>query len=71
MAAAPPSAAADRAPCAPEGEETKPLHIISWNVAAWATTLALIRSKHGSLSVFLQRHNCDILCLQEVRASQL
>ena len=42
--------------------------LISYNVAGWNTTLKLIRENYGSLSKWLDRHGCDILCLQEVKA---
>jgi exonuclease III len=46
-----------------------PLHLVSWNVAGWASTLKSIRDRHASLSNFLDLHKIDILCLQEVKAT--
>lgn len=46
------------------------LSIVSWNVASWATTAANIAKHHGSVSAWLDRHNVDILCLQEVKATK-
>mmetsp|Transcript_29702 Transcript_29702/g.96752 ORF Transcript_29702/g.96752 Transcript_29702/m.96752 type:complete len:637 (+) Transcript_29702:442-2352(+) len=43
------------------------LHIVSWNVASWPTTVKLIREKHGTLTAFLEGHHIDILCLQEAK----
>lgn len=43
------------------------IHIVSWNVASWPTTLEMIIQKHGSLESWLQRHDIDILALQEVK----
>jgi exodeoxyribonuclease III len=43
------------------------LHIVSWNVASWATTLVKIKQKHGSFDNWLRKHNIDILCIQEVK----
>ena len=45
------------------------MHIISWNVAGWTTTLERIKSNHSNLLQFLQDHNVDILCIQEVKIS--
>jgi len=46
------------------------LKIMSWNVAAWATTCKLIVEHYGSVDAWLQRHGVDILCLQEVKYTQ-
>lgn len=46
------------------------LNILSWNVASWPTTAAKIIKHHGSLTHWLDRHNVDILCLQEVKATK-
>jgi exonuclease III len=43
------------------------VHLVSWNVASWATTLEMIVQRHGSLEAWLQRHAIDILALQEVK----
>jgi exonuclease III len=43
--------------------------LINWNVAAWATTIALINQHYGSLGAWMKRHGCDILTLQEVKLS--
>ena len=45
------------------------MHIVSWNVAGWTTTLERIKSNHSNLLKFLQDHNVDILLLQEVKIS--
>ena len=47
------------------------LHICSYNVAGWKKTLVNIRSKHGSLESWMARHNFDILCLQEVKCTDI
>ena len=46
------------------------MHILSWNVAGWGTTLHLIRQNHGSLENFMTKHQIDILALQEVKATK-
>jgi exodeoxyribonuclease III len=46
------------------------LNIISWNVASWTTTATNIAKQHGSVATWLDRHNIDILCLQEVKATR-
>lgn len=43
------------------------LHLVSWNVAGWKTTVENLRRFEGGLSAFLSRHHVDILCLQEVK----
>ena len=43
------------------------VHIVSWNVASWPTALEMIIQQHGSLESWLQRHQVDILALQEVK----
>jgi exonuclease III len=45
------------------------LHIISWNVASWTTTLKEIRAQHGSFKAWADKHHVGILCLQEVKSS--
>ena len=50
-------------------QEYKDLHIVSWNVASWLTTLAKIKRRHGSLDTWLEKHKIDILCIQEVKIS--
>jgi exonuclease III len=47
-----------------------PLLLASWNVAGWETTLKYIREHYGSLEAYLDRHQIDILCLQEVKVTQ-
>ena len=47
-----------------------PLLLASWNVAGWETTLRYIREHYGSLEAYLDRHQIDILCLQEVKVTQ-
>ena len=49
-----------------EGSRTK-LVLISWNVASWSTSLKLIRQHYGSLGSYLDRHQVDVLCLQETK----
>lgn len=44
-------------------------HLISWNVAGWGTTLDKIRLHHGSFQTWLSSHDCDIICLQEVKTT--
>eukprot|EP01060_Flectonema_neradi_P006009 TRINITY_DN14013_c0_g1_i2.p2 TRINITY_DN14013_c0_g1~~TRINITY_DN14013_c0_g1_i2.p2 ORF type:complete len:497 (+),score=67.61 TRINITY_DN14013_c0_g1_i2:56-1546(+) len=41
--------------------------IASWNVAGLETTLKCIEKRHGSLGHWLERHQIDILCLQETK----
>lgn len=43
------------------------LHIISWNVAGWDATVKYIKTHYKSVESFLERHNADILALQEVK----
>lgn len=43
------------------------VYIMSWNVASWATALEMIVQRHDSLDRWLQRHQVDILALQEVK----
>ena len=52
------------------GRIASSLNVISWNVASWTTTAAHIARQHGSLGAWLDRHNIDILCLQEVKATR-
>lgn len=54
----------------PAGTTTRAdLHLVSWNVAGWKTTLQLIQRFEGGLPTFLTKHHVDILCLQEVKLS--
>ena len=46
--------------------ETRTIHLVSWNVAAWLTTLPHILRHYGTLEAWLDRHRIDVLCLQEV-----
>ena len=39
-------------------------------MASWTTTLAELIERHGSLESWLQRHQIDILALQEVKGSE-
>ena len=41
--------------------------VVSWNVAGWEPTLKYIVSHYGSLDAWLDRHQIDVLCLQEVK----
>lgn len=52
------------------GRLASSLNLISWNVASWTTTAGNIARQHGSLAAWLDRHNVDILCLQEVKATR-
>merc|ERR1740129_1704931 len=45
------------------------LHMVSWNVAGWQTTVDRVRKFKGGLPAFLERHQIDVLCLQEVKLS--
>ncbi|KAH9260646.1 hypothetical protein BASA81_001113 [Batrachochytrium salamandrivorans] len=45
------------------------MHIVSWNVAGWTKALGEIRKHCKSLEEFMQRHEIDILCLQEVKGN--
>ncbi len=45
------------------------MHLISWNVAGWKTTIDKIKQRHKSFDEWLKKHNIDILCLQEVKIS--
>ena len=44
-----------------------PLHLISWNVAGWKTTLEQMQRTGGGLATWLERVRVDVLCLQEVK----
>jgi exonuclease III len=50
--------------------EPKPLLLGCWNVAGWEATLKYINLHYGSLSAFLDRHQFDILCLQEMKVTK-
>ena len=39
--------------------------ILSWNVAGWSTTIDRVQQNYGSLTDFFDRHNADVVCLQE------
>ena len=47
-----------------------PLLLASWNVAGWETALKYITDHYGSLETYLDRHQIDILCLQEVKVTR-
>jgi len=47
-----------------------PLHVVSWNVAGWKTTVAGIRQSFGSLEAYLDLMKIDILCLQEAKVAR-
>ena len=51
----------------PGQEMTK---LISYNCAAWGTTVERIKRRHGTLQAWLERHDVDILCLQETKISK-
>jgi len=53
----------------PLSEQRRRVHIVSWNVASWVTTLSQIKAQHGSLKAWADRHFVDILCLQEVKGN--
>ena len=44
--------------------------ILSYNCAAWSTTVERIKKHHGTLQTWLERHDVDILCLQETKVSK-
>lgn len=37
---------------------------------SWPTTLKLIKQSYGSLEHYLERHQVDLLCLQEVKTAK-
>lgn len=43
------------------------LHLLSWNVAAWQTTLERIGVDGDDVSEFWSQHDADIVCIQEVK----
>jgi len=45
------------------------MHIASWNVAGWLTTVRHVKANHGSVDAWLGRHAFDVLCLQEVKTN--
>ena len=45
------------------------MYIASWNVAGWLTTVRHIKASHKSVESWLQQHNFDVLCLQEVKTN--
>ena len=47
-----------------------PLHLISWNVAGWDATTKYIKSHYKSVDAYMDRHNADILALQEVKITK-
>lgn len=47
--------------------QSRNLHIVSWNVAGWTTTLKRIIKHNGSLQIWMNKHAIDILCIQEVK----
>ena len=47
-----------------------PLLLASWNVAGWETALKYVNEHYGSLEAYLDRHQVDILCLQEVKVTR-
>jgi len=46
------------------------VHLISWNVASWSTTLPQVKTRYGSVAKFFTLHQADIICLQEVKISR-
>jgi len=46
------------------------LYLASWNVAGWLTTVKHVNAQHGSVGKWLERHNFDVLCLQEVKTNE-
>lgn len=67
MAPAPDSAGGAAADAAAGAPGVGDIHLVSWNVAGWKTTLDQIKRFGGGLPEFLRRHHVDILCLQEVK----
>eukprot|EP00756_Hemistasia_phaeocysticola_P057592 Hpha_TRINITY_DN34196_c0_g1::TRINITY_DN34196_c0_g1_i1::g.75958::m.75958 len=53
---------------APPASVSEELHLVSWNVAGWDTTLRGITERCG-LPDWMLRHHVDVLCLQEVKLS--
>ena len=45
--------------------------LVSWNVAGWEATLKYVKTYYGSLSAYLDRHQIDILALQEVKVTKV
>ncbi|KAL8272257.1 hypothetical protein Esti_003813 [Eimeria stiedai] len=41
--------------------------LVTWNVAGWRSALSAIKKDWGSLEVFLNRLECDVLCVQEAK----
>ena len=46
------------------------MKIVSFNTAAWNTTVERIKKHFGTLETWLDRHAVDILCLQETKISK-
>ena len=46
------------------------LSLVSWNVAGWRTTLQLIQDRYGGLLPWLEKIQCDLLLLQEVKVTR-
>jgi len=45
------------------------IHLVSWNVAGWQTTVDRIRRFKGGLPGFFERHHVDIFCAQETKVT--
>ena len=46
------------------------LQILSWNVAGWATTVKQIVADYGGVGPYFDRHDVDIVCIQEVKSTE-
>jgi len=44
-----------------------PTFVLSWNVAGWGPTYGLISSHFDGLECWLDRMQCDVLCIQETK----
>ena len=62
------AAVAGAAATAVGASEQALLHVVSWNVAGWKTTIEQMR-RLGGLRDWLARHRVDVLCLQETKLS--
>ncbi|CAD2213123.1 DNA-(apurinic or apyrimidinic site) lyase [Angomonas deanei] len=45
------------------------MFLISWNVAGWSSSAAIIRNSYGSLQRFFDLTTADIICIQECKGS--
>jgi len=51
-------------------EASEGLHLISWNVAAWQTTLEVLGGDHAQVGAFFEKHKADVMCIQEVKVQR-